>query len=322
MKKIFLLPLILVIVLVSVLVLAYISVQPASGNTDFRNFVINKGASAGQVGANLHEAGLVKSATAFKIYTQLTGISGKISTGEFRLSPSFNLFQTVDALLKGPTEIWVTIPEGLRREEIAARFTSALDENSAFYQGFLAASKGEEGMLFPDTYLFPKDASASSVVNKMTKTFGEKTNNLAAPSGLNFDERLILASILERETKTDTERPVVAGILLNRLAIGMALQVDATVQYAVGTARCKNSSTCSWWEPLLKADLEINSPYNSYKFTGLPPAPISNPGLSSLNAAFNPAKTDFLYYIHDPQGQIHYAKTLQEQNANINKYLQ
>ena len=105
-----------------------------------------------------------------------------------------------------------------------------------------------------------------------------------------------------------------AGIIINRLNLGMPLQVDASVQYAVGTSK-------DWWPILSLADLKINSPYNTYKFTGLPPTPIANPGLSSLKAAFNPAVTDYLYYIHDSTGQIHYAKTLAEHNANVAKYI-
>ncbi len=324
MKKLLLLPLASVLILVVLVVWAYINVQPASSNKDYKNFLITKGSSASTIGNNLQKAGLVKSALAFKIYTQFTGIAGNMAAGEFRLSPSFNLFQAVDALTKGPTLLWVTIPEGLRREEIAVKFAKGLDKDASFVTDFLAASKNDEGTLFPDTYLFPKEASAAAIVNKMTRTFGAKTNALGAQTGLTFDQRLVLASILERETKTDAERPVVAGILVNRLDIGMALQVDATVQYAVANSKFKlqiSNPSNKWWEPLTKDDLSINSPYNTYKFPGLPPGPISNPGLSSLKAAFNPETTDYLYYIHDSDGQIHYAKTLEEHNANIRKYL-
>lgn len=314
MKKLLFIPLALVLGLSGVVVWLYMNAQPVSGNKDFKNFLIVKGSSASQIGNKLKEAGLVKSALAFKIYLQISGRAGKIQTGEFRLSPSFNLFQTVDQLLKGPVEIWVTIPEGLRREEIAAKFAASLERDQAFVNQFLVASKGEEGTLFPDTYLFPKDASASAIVNKMTRTFGAKTNSLSATGNLTFGQRVVLASILERETKAVEERPIVAGILINRLSASVALQVDATVQYAIGTS-------ADWWPILTRDDLAVSSPFNTYKFTGLPPSPISNPGLSSLNAAFSPAKTDYWYYIHDSSGQIHYAKTLQEQNANIARYL-
>lgn len=322
MKKLLLLPLILILGLTGIIVWIYINFQPVSKNTDFKNFVIAKGSPASTVGTDLQDAGLIKSSIAFKIYAKLSGTSGKIVPGEFRLTPSYNLFQVIETLLNGPTEIWVTIPEGLRREEIAVKFSSGLDRDPSFIAEFLNSSAKYEGTLFPDTYLFPKDASASAIVNRMTRTFAAKTNSLGASIGLTYNQRIILASILERETKTDTERPVVAGILINRLNMEMPLQVDATVQYALANLRCKNQvETCDWWPTVYTGDLTINSPYNTYKFAGLPPGPISNPGLASLKAAFNPAPSDYLYYIHDDSGQIHYAKNLEEQNANIQKYL-
>jgi UPF0755 protein len=322
MKKLFFIPLLLIFIFAAGGVWFYKNIQPVSSNQDYKDFLITRGASASQIGSKLESSGFIKSALAFKIYTQFTGKAGGIQTGEFRLTSSFTLFQTVDQLLRGPTELWVVIPEGLRREEIAAKFTTGLDRDASFTAEFLDASRYVEGTLFPDTYLFAKDVKADSVVNKMTRTFSAKTNNLAASSTLSFDQRVVLASIIERETKTAQERPIVAGILLNRIGIGMPLQVDAAVQYAVASAKCKNQPIgCSWWIPLTRDDLAINSPYNTYKFAGLPPGPISNPGESSLEAAFNPSETDFLYYIHDKEGQIHYAKTLAEHNTNIAKYL-
>ena len=315
MKKILFLPLFLALVLAIGALWFYINFQPPSSTQNFGYFVIAKGSSATQVGTKLESAKLIKSALAFKIYIQFTGQSGKLQPGEFRLSPSFSLFQTVDTLFKGPVELWVTIPEGFRREEVAAKFASGLDKDSTFVSDFLLASKGKEGYLFPDTYLFPLDASASAIVKKMNDTFTAKTYGLTPTgSSLSFSDSVILASILERETKTDAERPIVAGILINRLNLGMPLQVDASVQYAVGTSK-------KWWPDLSLVDLKINSPYNTYKFTGLTPTPIANPGLSSLKAAFNPATTDYLYYIHDSTGQIHYARTLAEHNANVAKYI-
>jgi UPF0755 protein len=314
-KKLLFLPLLVVLVLAAVAVWFYINVQPVSDNKNFSNFVITKGASASQIGTKLQSSGFIKSALAFKIYIQFTGQSGKLQSGQFRLSPSFSLFQNINALFKGPIEIWVTIPEGLRREEIAAKFAAALGRDSTFVDEFLLASKEKEGYLFPDTYLFPLDASATAVVKKMTDTFSAKTSGLTPKgSNLTFVEAVTLASIIERETKTDAERPIVAGILINRLNAGMPLQVDAAVQYAIGTSK-------DWWPILGLTDLKINSPFNTYKFAGLPPAPIANPGLSSLKAAFAPTATSYWYYIHDSTGQIHYAKTLAEHNANIAKFL-
>ena len=268
-----------------------------------------------QVGNKLYSVGLIKSPIAYKIYVQFTGKSGKIPAGEYRVSGSMNLFQIVDQLLKGPVELWVTIPEGLRKEEIAVKFKDALKKEESFINSFLLASQGKEGTLFPDTYLFPKDATAGAIITKMTSTFKSKTASLTSlNTNLSTQEIIILASLIERETKTDEERPIVAGILMNRLTIGMALQVDAAVQYAVGISE-------NWWPILTKDDLAAVSKYNTYKYQGLPPSPISNPGISSLKAAFSPEDNDYWYYIHDTKGIIHYAKTLAEHNANVAKYL-
>jgi len=297
------------------LVWFYKNSEAPAGSKHLSYFIVSKGESAGEVGSKLESAGLIKSALAFKIYLHATGQTGKLEPGEFKLTPSFTLFQTVTTFFKGPVEIWVTIPEGLRREEIATKFAAALDKDSSFTTDFMQASKGEEGYLFPDTYLFPMDASASAIVQKMTDTFTAKTAGFKVQgSDLTFSQAVIVASLLERETKTDAERPTVAGIIIKRLDIGMPLQVDASVQYAVGTSK-------DWWPILSLADLKVNSPYNTYKFAGLPPAPIASPGLSTLKAAFNPVQSDYLYYIHDSTGQIHYATTLAEHNANIAKYI-
>lgn len=315
MKKLLLLPLLLLLGIGSSVIWLYLNTQPVSGNKEFTNFLIAKGSSASAVGNKLQNAGLIKSALAFRIYLQFTGQAKKIQTGEFRLTPSFNLFQVVDQLSRGPIEIWVTVPEGLRREEIAARFASNLDRDQAFVNEFLASSKGKEGYLFPDTYLFPKEASASAIVAKMIKTFDAKTSDLV-PTGSNLTtkELIVLASLVERETKGAAERPVVAGIILNRLNAGWPLQIDASVQYVAGNAQ-------NWWPILTKDDLQINSPYNSYKFTGLPPSPIASPGITSIKAAYNPESSEYWYYIHDNSGVIHYAKTLAEHNKNISTYL-
>ena len=165
LKKILALPLLLIFLVAIGLIWFYISAQPASGNRatlndkNFVYFVIPKGESAARIGTKLESSGLIKSALAFKIYIQFTGQSGKLQSGQFKLSPSFSLFQNINALFNGPVEIWTTIPEGLRREEIAVRFATALGKDNAFVTEFMQASKGEEGYLFPDTYKFSKEAT-------------------------------------------------------------------------------------------------------------------------------------------------------------------
>jgi UPF0755 protein len=241
-----------------------------------------------------------------------------------------SLFEIITALQGKPAEIWVTIPEGLRKEEMPDRIIEALElnENNApdFRNQFLMAAEDKEGYLFPDTYLFSKNASPSAIVNKMNQTFNAKMKNLeegvAYKNGYQQEEAVVMASIIERETKTDGERPIVAGILYKRLKAGWPLQVDAAVQYAVANGNCKlKTENCNWWPILTKDDLEINSPFNTYKFTGLPPSPISNPGLSSLRASVNPEDSPYWFYIHDPQGTIHYAESSEEHYKNISKYL-
>jgi len=293
--------------------------KPVSNQKEDVDFLISKGSSAGKVGLQLQQEGLIRSATAFRLYVQLTGKSKSIQAGEYSLSANYSLTKMVDILSKGPIEVWVTIPEGLRREEVAIRFADGLGkkDKGSFVEEFLSSSKGKEGYLFPDTYLFPKTATAQQVVNKMLTIFDNKIEPFAkdiSSAALSKNEIVTLASIVERESRSDSERPVVAGILLNRIDIGMGLGADATVQYAVGTAE-------NWWPILSKEDLATASPYNTYKFRGLPPAPIANPGISSLRAAIFPETSDYLYYLHDAKGQIYYATTLAQHNENIRKYL-
>ena len=224
----------------------------------------------------------------------------------------------------------MTIPEGLRKEEIAEKFINTLgkkeDVAATFRQEFLSETKSKEGFLFPETYLFPKDASASAVSAKLLATFDKKVDSKmkedAKSSGYTLSQLITLASIIERETKTPQERPVVSGILFKRLANRWPLQVDAALQYAVASAKCRvQSAECKWWESLTKDDLEVASPYNTYKYSGLPPAPIANPGLSSISAVIYPEESPYWFYLHDADGKIHYAKTIEEHNENIRIYL-
>lgn len=303
--------------------------KPVSTNENLQSFVIPKGYSASQIGNKLEDQDLIKSALAFKLYAQVTNKSKKIQAGEYLLAPSFSLFKIVSQLTSGPVEEWVTIPEGLRREEVVEKYISVLKRNEAdaevFRQDFLAITAGKEGFLFPDTYLFPKTVSASIVANKMLATFDSKISTQMEAdidaSEYSLEQVVILASVIERETRKDEERPVVAGILFNRLEIGMGLQVDASVQYALATTECRVGIMCDWWPVLTREDMSINSSYNTYKYAGLPPAPIASPSLSSIKAVIYPTDSSYLYYLHDGNGKIHYAETLEGHNENIRKYL-
>jgi len=305
--------------------------RPISDDKTPIRIVIPRGRSAAQVAQELYRKGLIRSPLVFKFYVQLTGKAKNIQAGEFQLSPNLSIPEILEMFSKGPLQLWVTVPEGLRREEIVGRFIEGLEmqgiQAETFGQEFLESSEGKEGFLFPDTYLFPRNATASAVIKVMNQTFEKKIDEdlrgAIAKSDFTLEEIITLASIIERETKTSEERPIVAGIFMNRIDIGMGLQADATVQYAIASSKCKSNSKseCSWWPILTKEDLQIDSPYNTYKFKGLPPLPIANPGLSSIKAAIYPEDSDYFYYLHDPDGKIHYAKTLSEHNENVRKYL-
>ena len=140
--------------------------------------------------------------------------------------------------------------------------------------------------------------------------------------GRSLNQVIIMASLIERETRGVEEKPVVAGIIYKRLESGWPLQVDATLQYAISNENCKNKiDNCTWWTPLIKENMNINSPYNSYEIKGLPPTPIASPGLSSIKAAIYPEESGYWFYLHDPDGDIHFARTMEEHNDNIREYL-
>jgi len=314
--KYLLIPLFLIIIVFVVSGL-YIkqSFMPVSNDSTQKDFMINKGASVSQIGIHLEKAGLIKSGIAFKFYVQITNSQNKIQAGEFQLSPSLTMQELLEKLKKGPSELWVTIPEGTRREEIAIKFAITLNKDQKFIDDFMNLTDGKEGYLFPDTYLFPKSVTVTQIVNKLETTFDAKVKNATK-------EQIIMASLLERETFADSEKPVVAGVLFKRLNNDWPLQVDATLQYAKDSTKHKTViSTNKYWDQIYSNDKEIDSPFNTYKNLGLPPSPIANAGYSSIMAAINPEESEYWYYIHDDDAKIHFAKDLEEHNSNIAKYL-
>lgn len=316
------------------------SLPPDPGAKEEKAFLIKKGQSAQMVAKSLKNEGLIRSELAFRILVQFSGKEKAIQAGKYKLSPGLTLGEIVSFLTEAPQEVWVTYPEGLRREEMAVRTIEALalenDTGRIFWDEFLRASKDQEGFLFPDTYLFPHDIGAEVVVRKLTSTFGEKVSEEiisdVSQAGLTLKETVNLASIVERETLTEEERPIVAGILLKRLKNGWPLQADATLQYIVATQRCGSrdvratfdtcgTSTFDWWEPPTLNVKELASPFNTYKNRGLPPFPIANPGLSSIKAVVYPQDSPYWFYLHDKEGKIHYAKTIEEHAENIGRHL-
>lgn len=236
-----------------------------------------------------------------------------IQAGSYKLSPSMNLQEITDTLKHGTLDVWVTFPEGVRAEEVADILSKNIGGvDDAFRQKLIA----NEGYLFPDTYLIPRDANADLIIRMMRNNFDKKTASLPVASNTSkLGEDVIIASLIEREAKNAQDRPLVSSVIHNRLEAGMPLELDATVQYALGKTEGK------WWKQVTSDDLKINSSYNTYKNAGLPPTPICNPGLSSIKAAENPANTNYLFYVSDKNGNLHFATTLDQQNANITKYL-
>ncbi len=281
-------------------------------------FVISPGESIRSIANRLDHEKLIKDQVAFFVLVKLSKMENKIQAGDFRLRPNMSAREIMEELTHGTLDVWVTLLEGWRIEEIALKLAQEL---SIPEQEFLKYAK--EGYMFPDTYLIPKDASASAVAQILENTFNEKVDAEIRAGivnqGLTFEEGIILASIVEREGRTDTDRPMIAGILINRLKDGWPLQADATLQYALGY----QADEKTWWKKKLSdEDKKIKSPYNTYLNPGLPPTPISNPGLSAIQAVANPILTDYRYYLHDPSGQVHYAVSLKEHQQNIDQFLQ
>lgn len=285
-----------------------------SDDKSAKMFVVEKGESFSEIVGRLQREHLIKSSFIFTLLAKQTGLGNKIQAGTFRLSSSYSARDILKTLTTQPLDNWVTLLEGWRVEEMAEKLNSELGIKN---QEFLRVAK--EGYMFPDTYLFPKDYSVLQIAQKLKETFNQKySDDLKSKIkslGLTEDQGVILASIVEREARSDQARTSVASILLKRLKIGMGLNADATIQYALGYQKGEKS----WWKKnLTEDDKAIQSPYNTYLNAGLPPTPICNPGLSSLTAVANAdPSTPYLYYYHDSKGNSYYAKTLEEHNANV-----
>lgn len=279
-----------------------------SSNKEPIIFVVQKGIGLKEIANKLENEGLIKNRVAFFLYTRLGRFEKKIQAGSFRLYQSMTSEEIAQNLTHGTLDIWVTISEGKRAAEIAEILKEKIPTYDISWANALASN---EGYLFPDTYLIPKDAGIKMIINQMRENFNVKYASLGTNNtNLTQEEIVILASLIEREAITDAEKPIIAGILLNRLNAAMPLQVDATIQYAKGN-----------WKPVsIEEYKSVASNYNTYLFTGLPPGPISNPGIVALRAVAEPFDTDYLYYLHDKDRKIRYAKTLSEHNANIENF--
>lgn len=281
-------------------------------------FVINPGESISDVADNLEEKGIIRSAMVFKMSTKDAGLT-EVNIGDFMVAPSMTHNQIIDVLKGESTDVRVTLLEGWRVEQIADALNKELKIDK---DEFTTAAKQYEGYLFPDTYLFNPDASIETIIETMRGNFNRKYSKelqeKIKSQGLTPEQGVVLASMVEREGRSAEVRTQVAGVLLNRIDMGMKLDIDATVQYAKDTQKLKSGTLKKFWEPILIVDYsEVISPYNTYLNNGLPPAPIANPSLMSLQAVANAKDTDYVYYFHDLQGNSYYGKTLEEHNANV-----
>jgi UPF0755 protein len=286
---------------------------------------IPSGSSAQEIGAILAANGVVQSALEFEVAVRNSDAAADLKAGTYRMTTLMDPNEVVAVLVVGPVaDVYrVTVIEGLRVEEILTSLSETTGiEYSEFEEALLSGDVTSslipdadsltdwEGLLFPDTYEFARSASATSILQRLASTMEQRVDSIdwTAVESLGFTvyEGLIIASLIETEVLLDIERPVVSSVLHNRLELGMKLDIDATVLYAVGS------------RDIADFNREIDSPYNTYLVNGLPPTPIASPGRASLEAAANPDETDFLFYVlSDLDGNHAFAATLDEHNANV-----
>ncbi len=320
MKKINILLFLLIFVAVSFYIFykeGSLSVNKKS--TTSKIFVIKQGDPLDTIVNNLANEGLIRNKIVFYLIVKKLGIERKIQAGDFRISENMNAQEVAINLTHGTIDIWLTLIEGMRKEEMAQIISKNLD-----IPEIEIIRLTNEGYIFPDTYLVPRTATTETVLSiikdNFESKFDEKLHTQAKNKMLSEKQVLILASLVEREARQPATREKVAGIILKRYFADWPLQIDATVQYILGY----QPNEKSWWKKeLTEEDLKIDSPFNTYRNKGLPPEPICNPSLSSIKAVINAdSNTPYWYYITDKNGVMHYAVTLEEHNANIQRYLQ
>ena len=303
---------------------------------NYRLIEIPSGANAAAIGELLYSEGLIHNQQVFQLYVRRHGLGHLFIAGIYYLSPSLSLEQITAKLAAGEIyseTIWFTIPEGFTVKEIALRLEEkGLVDSSAFLDfarrppadlmenfPFLKEVTDPqvefllEGYLFPDTYeVLPEIAMEdiiSLMLRRLEQIITDEDQQRIADLNSSLHEILTIAAMVEREGRVDHERPLIAGVIYNRLEIGMLLQIDATIQYALGETK----------EFLTFKDLEIESPYNTYLFGGLPPGPIAAPGAASIKAALYPEASDYFYYNYkyDSSGEHYFSHTLQEHLNNV-----
>jgi len=300
--------------------------SPVSSFPDKRLILITPGMNTESIGLLLEKKGIIRSGKGFAFYAKLTGKAEKLRAGEYELDRAKTTPAILEEILKGRVKLYpITVPEGLTLVETArlmekngfgheASIISAASDPEML-EAFGIKNRNAEGYLFPDTYRFNRDVTGREIVRQMISTFFKKVEPLKlkyqSRSTLSFEQIITLASIIEKETANRREYWLISAVYHNRLKKGMKLQADPTVIYALpdfnGNIRRK--------------DLGYDSPYNTYVYSGLPPGPISNPGLKAIEAAYSPAEEDFLYFVAMKAGGAHYfSRTYNEHINAVRKY--
>jgi len=281
-------------------------------------FLVEKGQSLFQIAENLENEGLVKNKFFFDLYVFIKRTQRKLQAGEYFLSPSESTARIAQKLISGDiAKVVVTIPEGFTVKQIEEKLNLKLPGENL------------EGFLFPDTYYLPVDVTPEKVVEIMTTNFDKKMAPFKEEiegQGKTIFEIVIMASLLEKEVKTFEDKELVSGILWKRLENGMPLQVDATITYIKKTTNLEGPRSFSekgeaYGSRISIEETKINSLFNTYKYLGLPPGPICNPGIDSIKAAIYPKNSDYWYYLSTPEGKTIFSKTLEEHNIAKEKYL-
>ncbi len=293
------------------------------GGTNQTVFTVPQQSAGFDVPHELSRGHLIKNEKAFRWLYNLLVAGKTTAAGGYRLEGTMTAWGVIRKLTSQPDFAWVTVREGLRKEQIGILLHDKLGWTSAQETAWNSVNDGSdefrEGVYFPDTYLLPRDESVEQIAKRFTDHFNEKFAPYAtsfAAQDIKWTTGIKIASLIQREAGGSADMPIISGVIWNRLNKGMALQIDATIQYVLGNAKD------GWWPVVKGSDTSIDSLYNTYLHKGLPPGPIANPGLAAIAAAANPAETDCLFYLHDHDRQIHCSVTYAEHLVNIKKYLE
>lgn len=305
----------------------FVSTSPSGRQTSQQVLRIRPGTGLWQIATQLHDAGVIRYPTLFAFYALLGRTAPPLQAGEYAFQATMSPAEIATVLRQGKVLRHVlTIPEGATLREVASlimlkelgdsKRLLELGQDRAFITSLGMTSPSLEGYLFPDTYHVPRGLSEQSLLTLMVRNFQKHyTADMATQAqrlGLTQHEVITLASLIEKEAQVDAERSLIAAVFHNRLRRGMRLQCDPTVIYALGERFDGN---------LRKDDLQLDSPYNTYRYTGLPPGPIANPGRRALEAAVHPAAADYLYFVATRDGGRHvFSKSLQEHNVAVRQH--